>query len=48
MSFLLPKPKSATHVSKKLPILCLYSTFSCSFLDIDVEFVAKVDYTLEE
>lgn len=48
MSFWLPKPKSATHVSKKLPILCLYSTFSCSFLDINVEFVAKVDYTLEE
>lgn len=37
----LPKHKSATHESKKLPI---FSIFNYNFLNIDVEFVANVDY----
>lgn len=41
------KRNSATPVSKKLLIFCLHSTFSRSFLDVDVGFLAKVDYPHE-
>lgn len=41
------KRNSATPVSKKLLIFCLHSTFSRSFLDVDVDFLAKVDYPHE-
>lgn len=40
--------ESSTRGLKKLPIFYPRSTFSCIFLDVDADFVAKVDYILEK
>lgn len=45
--FLLPKRKSPTHMSKKLSVFCLHSTFLSNFKAIDIDSIAKVDYTLK-
>lgn len=47
MLFLLPKRKSPAHMSKKLSGFCLHSTFWSNFKAIDIDSIAKVDYTLK-